>query len=34
VRWDFLGKLQRNRGMATKILQEQVRRFQRALSVL
>jgi CRP/FNR family cyclic AMP-dependent transcriptional regulator len=34
VRWDFLGKLQRNRGMATAILQEQSRRFQRALSVL
>jgi CRP/FNR family transcriptional regulator len=34
VRWDFLGKLHRNRRMATKILQEQVRRFQRALSVL
>jgi hypothetical protein len=34
VRWDFLGKLHRNRGMATAILQEQSRRFQRALSVL
>ena len=34
VRWDFLGKLRRNRGMATVILQEQSRRFQRALSVL
>jgi CRP/FNR family cyclic AMP-dependent transcriptional regulator len=34
VRWDFLGKLQRHRGMATAILQEQSRRFQRALSVL
>jgi CRP/FNR family transcriptional regulator len=34
VRWNFLGKLRRNRGMATRILQEQVRRFQKALSVL
>jgi len=34
VRWDFLGKLQRNRGMAIAILQEQSRRFQRALSIL
>jgi CRP/FNR family cyclic AMP-dependent transcriptional regulator len=34
VRWHFLGKLRRNRGMATVILQEQSRRFQRALAVL
>ena len=34
VRWDFFGKLRRHREMATAILQEQSRRFQRALSVL
>jgi len=34
VRWELLGKLRRNRGMATAILQEQSRRFQKALSVL
>lgn len=34
VQWEFLGKLQINRGMATAILQEQARRFQRAMAVL
>jgi CRP-like cAMP-binding protein len=34
VRWEFLGKLRRNREMATVIMQEQTRRFQRAMAVL
>jgi hypothetical protein len=34
VRWDFLGKLVRHTEMAAVILQEQSRRFQRAMSVL
>jgi CRP/FNR family cyclic AMP-dependent transcriptional regulator len=34
VQWEFMGKLARNAKMATVILQEQSRRFQRALSVL
>jgi CRP/FNR family cyclic AMP-dependent transcriptional regulator len=34
VPWEFLGKLRRNREMATVIMQEQTRRFQRAMAVL
>lgn len=34
VRWDFLGKLKRDGEMATVILQELAKRFQRALAVL
>ena len=34
VRWDLLGKLVQCRGMTAVILQEQSRRFQKALAVL
>jgi CRP-like cAMP-binding protein len=34
VRWDFLGKLAQHRGMAAVVLQEQCKRFQRALAAL
>ena len=34
VQWEFMGKLRQYKGMATAILQEQSRRFQRAMAVL